>query len=142
VVTDDGRLRRRRNEDDGRRARRRGRGRAHRRGGGRWRRGDRGRRAAGRLLGGAVGNYLDQRDQKLAQQAARNALESTPSGTTTTWKNPDNGHSGAVTPKRTYQTASGQYCREYTQAINVGGKKQMSYGTACRQPDGQWKIVS
>ena len=96
----------------------------------------------GGLLGGAVGNYLDQRDQKLAQQAAHNALESAPSGTTTTWKNPDNGHSGGVTPKRTYQTASGQYCREYTQTITVGGKKQTSYGTACRQPDGQWKIVS
>jgi surface antigen len=95
----------------------------------------------GGLLGGAVGNYLDQRDQKLAQQAARNALETAPSGTTTTWKNPDNGNSGAVTPKRTYQTASGQYCREYTQTITVGGKKQTSYGTACRQPDGQWKIV-
>ena len=96
----------------------------------------------GGLLGGAVGNYLDQRDQKLAQQAAHNALETAPSGTTTTWKNPDNGHSGGVTPKRTYQTASGQYCREYTQTITVGGKKQTSYGTACRQPDGQWKIVS
>jgi len=74
--------------------------------------------------------------------AGRYALESTASGTATTWKNPDSGHSGAVTPKRTYQTASGQYCREYTQTINVGGKKQQSYGTACRQPDGQWKIVS
>ena len=96
----------------------------------------------GGLLGGAVGNYLDQRDQKLAQQASHQALEKTPAGTTTTWKNPDNGHSGSVTPKRTYQTASGQYCREYTQTITIGGRPQTSYGTACRQPDGQWKIVS
>jgi surface antigen len=96
----------------------------------------------GGLLGGAAGNYLDQRDKQLAAKAAHSALETTPSGTTTAWKNPDNGHSGAVTPKRTYQTASGQYCREYTQAITVGGRKQTSYGTACRQPDGQWKIVS
>ena len=93
-------------------------------------------------LGGAAGNYLDQRDRQLAAKAAQSALETAPSGTTTAWKNPDNGNSGAVTPKRTYQTASGQYCREYTQTINVGGKKQTSYGTACRQPDGQWKIVS
>jgi surface antigen len=96
----------------------------------------------GGLLGGAVGNVLDQRDRKLAQQAAQKSLESAPSGSTTAWKNPDNGNSGTVTPNRTYQTANGQYCREYTQTINVGGKKQTSYGTACRQPDGQWKIVS
>ncbi len=96
----------------------------------------------GGLLGGAVGNMLDQRDKKLANQAANKALESAPSGTATAWKNPDSGHSGTVTPQRTYQTTSGQYCREYTQTINVGGQKQTSYGTACRQPDGQWKIVN
>jgi len=96
----------------------------------------------GGLLGGAVGNYLDQRDQQLAAKATHSALETTPAGTTTAWKNPDSGHSGNVTPKRTYQTASGQYCRDYTQTINIGGKRQTSYGTACRQPDGQWKIVS
>ncbi|HEV7734081.1 MAG TPA: RT0821/Lpp0805 family surface protein [Candidatus Binatia bacterium] len=96
----------------------------------------------GGLLGGAVGNYLDQRDRQLQQQAEMKALESAPSGTTTAWKNPDSGNQGTVTPKRTYQTASGQYCREYQQTVTVGGKKQNAYGTACRQPDGSWKIAS
>jgi surface antigen len=96
----------------------------------------------GGLLGGAVGHVLDQRDQQMAQQAAHQALEKTPSGVTTEWRNPDNGHTGTVTPKRTYQSARGQYCREYTQTISIGGRPQTSYGTACRQPDGQWKIVS
>jgi surface antigen len=96
----------------------------------------------GGLLGGAVGHVLDQRDQQMARKAAHQALESTPSGVTTQWRNPDNGHTGTVTPRRTYQTASGQYCREYTQTITIGGRPQTSYGTACRQPDGQWKIVS
>jgi surface antigen len=47
-----------------------------------------------------------------------------------------------VTPVRTYQSASGQYCREYQQTITVGGQMHQAYGTACRQPDGNWKIVS
>ncbi len=34
------------------------------------------------------------------------------------------------------------YCREYQRTVNVGGRTQQSYGTACRQPDGAWKIVS
>ncbi len=33
------------------------------------------------------------------------------------------------------------YCREYTQRVQVGGRVQESYGTACQQPDGSWKIV-
>lgn len=34
------------------------------------------------------------------------------------------------------------YCREYQRQVVVGGHVQESYGTACRQPDGAWKIVS
>lgn len=32
------------------------------------------------------------------------------------------------------------YCREYNQNVTVGGRTQSSYGTACLQPDGSWKI--
>jgi surface antigen len=35
----------------------------------------------------------------------------------------------------------GRYCREYQQAVTVGGQKRGSYGTACMQPDGDWEIV-
>jgi surface antigen len=96
----------------------------------------------GGLIGGAVGNRLDAADQEKANVAATQALESIPSGQSVAWRNPDSGNAGAVTPVRTYQTSSGQYCREYTQTINVGGEKHQSYGTACRQADGTWRIVS
>ena len=96
----------------------------------------------GGLIGGAIGNRMDAADQQKANEAASRALESVPSGQSVAWRNPDSGNSGAVTPVRTYQTSTGQYCREYTQTINIGGEKHQSYGTACRQPDGSWKIVS
>jgi surface antigen len=96
----------------------------------------------GILVGGLVGNLLDERDKKMAAEAERKALETAPSGTSVAWRNPDNGHSGTVTPTRTYQTGSGQYCREYQTNVTVGGKSEKAYGTACRQPDGNWKIVS
>ena len=35
---------------------------------------------------------------------------------------------------------SSGYCREYDQQVTVGGRTQASYGTACQQPDGSWKI--
>jgi surface antigen len=43
---------------------------------------------------------------------------------------------------KTYQTSSGQYCREYQTNVTVEGKSEKAHGTACRQPDGSWKIVS
>ena len=36
---------------------------------------------------------------------------------------------------------NGTYCREYQQMVIVGGQRQNSYGTACQQPDGDWKIL-
>ena len=96
----------------------------------------------GGLIGGAIGDRLDAADREKARAAASQALESIPSGQSVAWRNPDSGNSGVVTPVRTYQTSTGQYCREYTQTITIGGEKHQSYGTACRQPDGSWKIVS
>jgi len=95
----------------------------------------------GGLVGGAIGNSLDQRDRELAYQNAQRTFESARTGQTSTWRNPDSGNSGTITPTRTYQS-DGQYCREYQQQITVGGQVRDSYGTACRQPDGSWKIQS
>lgn len=94
----------------------------------------------GGLLGGAVGNVLDQRDKELALKQAQLSLESSRTGQSSSWQNPDSGNSGTFTPTRTYQEPGGEYCREYTQEIIVGGEKQQSHGTACRMPDGTWQL--
>jgi len=94
----------------------------------------------GAIIGSEIGKSLDNADKAAMAQTTQRSLESNPVGVTTTWTNPDSGHSGTVTPTRTYQAPSGQYCREYTQTVQVGGKTEEAYGTACRQPDGTWKI--
>jgi surface antigen len=96
----------------------------------------------GALLGGFIGNRLDARDKQMASQAAQKAFESSQSGQPSVWNNPDTGNSGSITPTKTYQLANGTYCREYKQTITVGGEQHQAYGTACRQPDGTWKIQS
>jgi surface antigen len=101
--------------------------------------------AAGVLLGGLLGSQagasLDRADVAYANRTTQRSLEEVPTGHATTWRNPDSGAAGTVTPTRTYQTAGGQYCREFQQSITVGGKTQEGVGTACRQPDGSWRIV-
>ena len=96
----------------------------------------------GAFIGSSIGESLDKADQMYAQRTAQNSFETAKTGQTQSWSNPDSGHSGTITPIKTYQTQSGQYCREFTQTIQVGGKKEQGYGTACRQPDGTWKIIS
>jgi surface antigen len=96
----------------------------------------------GGLLGAGVGYVLDQRSQQLQAQTVARSLETAPSGRTATWVNPDNGIQGTVTPVRTYQAQTGAYCREFQQTIVIGGQPKQSYGTACRQPDGSWRIVN
>jgi surface antigen len=94
----------------------------------------------GGLAGGAIGNALDQYDREYAMANSYHALERTPSGTTSSWQNPDSGNSGSLTPMQTYETSSG-YCREFEQTIRVGGRNESGYGRACRQVDGSWRIV-
>jgi hypothetical protein len=36
---------------------------------------------------------------------------------------------------------AGDFCREFTQNINVGGRIQQGYSTACLQPDGSWQTA-
>lgn len=91
-------------------------------------------------LGSSIGKSLDQADMTYYNNASQNALETAKTGNASTWRNPDSGTYGTITPVRTYQSA-GKYCREYTQTINVGGRTEEGYGKACRQPDGSWKIV-
>ena len=96
----------------------------------------------GILIGGMVGNLLDQRDKQMAAEAAHRAMEAAPTGQSVGWKNPDSGLSGTVTPTKTYQTAEGNYCREYQTTVLIDGKQERATGTACRQADGTWRVVN
>jgi surface antigen len=91
----------------------------------------------GILLGGSIGNAIDQLDERCVGQV----LEHAGSDQTVTWRNRDSGASYQVTPTRTWEEEEGRYCREYTTTVRIGGKPQQAYGTACRQPDGSWERV-
>jgi hypothetical protein len=48
----------------------------------------------------------------------------------------------AAQPTSPPYTRNGQTCREYQSTAIIGGRPQPSYGTACLQPDGSWRIVN
>jgi len=100
--------------------------------------------AAGTLLGAAlgrsIGQSMDQTDMMYYNQTSQQALETGRPGQSFPWQNPQTGVGGAVTPSTYFQNSSGQYCREYTQNISIGGRMEEGHGIACRQPDGSWRI--
>lgn len=92
----------------------------------------------GVLMGGKAAEILAPADAACAQYA----LNSAPKGQTVAWTDPDSNRRYRVTPTDEVAASGSQYCREYTSAAVVDGKTTTTYGTACRQPDGQWKIVN
>lgn len=96
---------------------------------------------AGALIGQEIGRSLDKADRLAMETTAQQALEHNQTHNSSTWRNPDSGHSGTITPTRTYKEPDGRYCREYTQTVLIGGEQHDAYGTACRQPDGTWQII-
>ena len=92
----------------------------------------------GAVIGRSVGDSLAQAEAICFSQT----FEHVPDRETIVWRDSQNGSRYQVTPQKTVQTASGAYCREYTAKATVGGKEVDTYGTACRQPDGSWKLIN
>jgi len=44
-------------------------------------------------------------------------------------------------PPAAPSAGQGGNCREYQSTTTIDGRKQPTYGTACLQPDGSWRIV-
>ena len=95
--------------------------------------------AGGALIGGWIGSSLDEEDQRRHYQARRQAT-SAPVGEPISWSNPDSGNSGRVTPVAETRNTEGEYCREFTETIEVDGDTRQGTGLACRQSDGTWVI--
>ncbi|WPG40890.1 RT0821/Lpp0805 family surface protein [Variovorax sp. EBFNA2] len=86
-------------------------------------------------LGSVAARAMDKTDRG---QAAR-ALESVPSGQSANWRNRETGDSFVLTPTRTFEQL-GATCREFTVRVEVGGRADTAFGSACRKDDGSWHM--
>ncbi len=96
----------------------------------------------GAYVGSEVGRSLDRADRAYADRTAQETFEHGANGQAGTWVNPDSGHSGTVTPRRSYAAPSGRRCRDYETTVTIDGRTESAYGTACRQPDGRWALMN
>ena len=98
--------------------------------------------AVGALAGGLVGSELgrvydklNREEQHVHTATVSDTIQTSKIGEGNQWYNPQTGNSGRV-----IITEQEGYCREYQQTIVIGGREHQGYGTACRQPDGSWRI--
>lgn len=82
---------------------------------------------------------LTENDVELAAMLLQRTLDYAPDGTTRRWTNDESGHSGAITPMRSYIAATGQYCRDYREDISVDGESQEFRYSACRDEE-RWGL--
>ncbi|NQV81052.1 MAG: hypothetical protein HQ495_10900 [Alphaproteobacteria bacterium] len=93
------------------------------------------------LLATDVGKAITAADQLALERTTQTTLETIPIGTEATWRNPQTGNHGVIAPRKTFQKASGSYCREFTQTLVNGDVMEEALGTACRETDGTWKLA-
>ena len=90
---------------------------------------------AGAAVGSEIGRQVDERDRyRAAYILERNRINQG-----STWVNPETGRAYRLTPTRTWESARGP-CREFRMDAQVDGQWRPVYGSACRQPDGDWQI--
>jgi surface antigen len=94
----------------------------------------------GGLMGAEVGRSLDDKDRAIALKAEYEALEYGRSGQPTVWQSRGGDNRGEITVGSSYQV-NRLDCREYTHNVWIGGRLRVVKGTACREPDGVWRIV-
>ena len=85
----------------------------------------------GGVLAGSVGLGLENSDRVAAYRAQVAALES---GQRSSWRG-ERGVFGYVEAG-----ASQGSCRPFSQTVYVAGRPYTGRGSACRQPDGSWRV--
>ena len=88
--------------------------------------------------------YTGLQDDDLAKVggAVQYALETQPSGNTHFWTNPGTGNAGSITPLATYRTSRNFFCRDYREIVfTAKAGRAARLLRACRDHDGQWKLV-
>ena len=91
----------------------------------------------GAYIGGKIGKTMDTQDRMKVQQA----LETSKTGQSVSWRNPDSGNRYTVSPTKTYYSDN-RPCRQFKTTAIINGKQEIVYGKACRDSRGKWQMQS
>jgi len=90
----------------------------------------------GAVIGSTIGRSMDEADLR----CAGTALEHAPDRHPVRWQDP-NGRDYTLTAYNTRQVDN-RYCRDYVmETVLENGRREEVHGRACRQDNGEWRIV-
>lgn len=89
----------------------------------------------GMSVDGNIGRHMDEIDRIYIARS----LETVRTDVASSWYNPDTGYEFKVVATRTF-ILDDATCRNFTVEATIDGTTEQIYDTACRQPDGSWKI--
>jgi surface antigen len=95
----------------------------------------------GGLIAGEIGTDLRSGDRRMALAAEYQALEYASVGQPVSWRGANDRTTGEVTAAAPYRVGS-QDCRQYVHTVRVGETTKTARGTACREEDGRWALLS
>jgi surface antigen len=98
--------------------------------------------AIGTLIGFVIGQEVGRQLTPVEETCFSQTFEHVPDRETIVWRNAQQDAQYQVTPIGTTEVGTGMYCREYQAKATVGDRVEETYGTACRQPDGSWKLMN
>lgn len=100
--------------------------------------------AASVILGAVAGGYLADRmtekDAEMHGASNYRALDSLGPGQSTSWSNPNTGHTGSTVVTEEFKMADGTLCKNFTETVNAENETVTRNATACKAPGGDWKI--
>lgn len=95
----------------------------------------------GGLVGHEVGRSMDRSNSYYARSGYSRYTSRYPIDYYQPVYTPNYVAPAAPPPGAIYASTGHGYCREYSELVRVHGQIQESYGTACLQPDGSWRVV-
>ena len=95
----------------------------------------------GFLIGGKIVDLLDSEEQSQLNNAINQTLTENPDNVSNKWNSQKNANTNAeIIPLNSYQIDKNT-CRDFTKTVNKGKKQVQEKSTACRDENGNWKII-
>lgn len=95
---------------------------------------------AGSWTGGKLGDQLSPDARARMIDLTQNALNQGQSGKKIKWR--EGKLNGTIIPQVAFVGPQTLECREFHQTLRLGDVVETGYATACRAPDGQWRLLS
>lgn len=97
--------------------------------------------AVGYLVGGKIAEILNDEDEEDFNNKISDSLDKNKDFEAQEWKSSKNKNvNGEIIPLNNYQIEE-KTCRDFKKIVKINGKKIEEDATACRDEDGNWKII-